>query len=52
VSEKTGAYFNHELILGRLCIEDKIVAMAQRQTRAGFNGRPRADEEDGVQHID
>ena len=52
-SVKTGASrFNHELILGRSYFKEIIVAMAQRQSRVGINGRPRADEEDGVQHID
>jgi len=53
VSVKTGASrFNHELVLGRSYFKDKIVAMTKRQTRVSINGRPRADEGDGVQHID
>jgi putative transposase len=40
------------MILGRSYFKDKIVAVTQRQTRVGINGRLRADEEDEVQHID
>jgi len=40
------------MILGRSCFKDKIVDVTQRHTRVGINGRPRAEEEDGVQHID
>jgi putative transposase len=43
---------NHELVLGRSYFKDRIEAMTQRQTRLGFPGRPRVEDEAGVYYID
>ncbi len=52
VSVKTGGVLQPRNDPRVLIHQGQIVAVIQRQTRVGINGRLRADEEDGVQHID
>ena len=52
VSVNTGGVLQPRNDPRALILQGQIVAVTQRQTRVGINGRLRADEEDGGQHID
>ena len=39
---------NHELVLGRSCLKAKIEEITKRQTRLGYPGRPKVEEEAAV----
>ena len=42
---------NQELVLGRVNFKERIEQMTQRQTRPGFSGRPRVEEEPARYYI-